>query len=485
MSAGDPPPDILDTPGAGPVAIRGGALRGAGYGVALLLSAASVPFVYRHLGTVDFGRFVLVTALITLVAGFTEGGLQAVGTREYALRAGSERDRLMRNLLGVRLAVTGLGVLAALVFALAAGYDRILILGTAVAGLALVIQSVQTLLAVPLTARLRLGWATIADLLRQTIFVVLTLTLVVLGASLGPFFWAAVPAAIASLILTAVLVRRLTPFRPAFDPADWWLLVRDTVPYAAAIAVNVAYFRLAIVLMSLLASELETGYFAASFRVLEVLLPIPSVVVGAVFPILAVAARDDARRLAYASQRIFEVAVIAGVGLVLGVVIAAPTIISVLAGEAGEPSVEVLRIQAPALAATFVAVACGFPLLSLRRHRALLAANAAALAVSMVFCLTLIGPLGARGAALATTAAEVVLASVTMALLLRATPEHRLSIAILGPVGLAAGVGALSLFLPLVPVGQALAAAAAYVAVLASLRAIPPELRSALRGGRA
>src|ERR671910_3007867 len=95
------------------------------------------------------------------------------------------------------------------------------------------------------------------------------------------------------------------------------MLVRDTVPYAVAIALNVAYFRIAIVIMSLLTAALETGYFATSFRILEILLPVPALLVGAVFPILARAAHDDLARLQYASQRVFEASLIAGVGLVL------------------------------------------------------------------------------------------------------------------------------------------------------------------------
>jgi O-antigen/teichoic acid export membrane protein len=481
MSTGpsDPPADLLDTPAAGPTAIRGGALRGAGYALALFLSLVSVPLLVRHLGVVDFGHYVLVTALLTLVAGVTEGGLQAVGTREYTVRIGSERDRLMRNLLGVRLALTTAGVAVAVAFAVVAGYDRILVLGTAIAGLGLLVQSIQTLLAVPLSAQLRLGWVTLADLLRQAVLVALTVALVVAGAELLPFFVVSVPAALCAAVLTARLVRGMTSFRPAFDRAEWWLLIRDTVPYAAAIAVNVAYFRLAVVLMSLLATELQTGYFAASFRILEVLLPVPSVVVGAVFPILARAARDDPRRLGYATQRIFEVALIGGVGLVLVIELAAPTIVHVLAGDASEPSIEVLRLQAPALAATFLAVAGGFPLLSLRRHRALLAANLAALAASISLCLALIPPLDARGAAIATTVAEVALAAVTLILLARASQGWRLSTAALGPVAIAAGVGALAVLAPVPDVVRALVGGGAYLGVLVLLGRIPVELRDA------
>jgi O-antigen/teichoic acid export membrane protein len=474
-------PDLLDTPSAGPAAIRGSALRGVGYVIGLLLAVGSVPFVIRHLGIADFGRFVLVNALITLASGLTDAGLQTVAVREYASRAPHARDRLMRNLLGVRVALTLVGVAGALLFAALAGYDGTLVLGTALMGLALLLGSIQTLLTVPLASDLRLGWISALDLGRQSLTVALMLALVASGAALLPFFAIAIVAAVLSLVVTVALVRRVVPLRPAFDVHEWWLLLRDTVPYAAAIALNVAYFRIAIVIMSLLTGALETGYFATSFRILEVLLPVPALVIGSVFPILARAARDDRERLRYASQRIFEVSLIAGVGLVLIIELVAPTIVQVLADDAGARSIDVLRVQAPALAATFVAIACGYPLLSLRRHRALLLANLVPLVASVALCFTLIPLWGAVGAAVATTTAEFGLAAANVLLLTRSGDGVRLSPAIFGPVGLAAAVGFATFALPVPDVLRAVAGAALFVGTLAAMRQIPPELLDALR----
>jgi O-antigen/teichoic acid export membrane protein len=484
--SGEPPTgDILGTPAAGPAAIRGSALRGGGYVAGLLLGVISVPFVIRHLGLEDFGRFVLVTAIVTLASGLTEGGLQAVGTREWAIRPPAARDRLMRNLLGVRLALTVIGVAGAVGFTLLAGYDGTLVLGTAVAGVGLLLASTQTLLMVPLASNLRLGWMTAIDLGRQALTVALTLGLVVVGAALLPFFAVAVVVGVVALVATALLVRQMTPLRPAFHPAEWWMLVRDTVPYAVAIALNVAYFRIAIVIMSLLTGALETGYFATSFRILEILLPVPALLVGTVFPILARAARDDLARLAYASQRIFEVSVIVGVGLVLAIELAAPTIVQVLAGDAAQPSVAVLRLQAPALAATFVAIACGYSLLSLRRHKALLVANLVALVASVGLCLALIPIWGARGAAVATTVAEIGLATTNLILLTRSGKGVRLSGGILWPVALAVAVGSAAIALPVPEVVRALVGATVYLGVLAAMGLIPRELLDAVSRRRA
>jgi O-antigen/teichoic acid export membrane protein len=275
------------------------------------------------------------------------------------------------------------------------------------------------------------------------------------------------------------------PFRPQFHASEWWQLLRHTLAYAIAIAVNVAYFRIAIVVMSLLATERETGYFAASFRVLEVTLPIPALVIGAVFPILARAARDDRRRLAYASQRVFDVALIAGAGLVVAIEVAAPFIIEVLAGDDAEPAVGVLRIQAPALLATFVAVAGGFALLSLHRHRDLLLANFAPLIFSIALTILLVPPYGAEGAAISTTVAEWALAIVTVLLLRRAMEELELSFRAAGPALAAAAVACGVLLLPLPEVMQAALAPGVYVTVLFLLGGIPRELIDALPRRRA
>jgi nucleoside-diphosphate-sugar epimerase len=95
MSTGptDPPVDLLDTP-------RPGRPRSAAAPCAAPATRPRCCSRRRRSrcctatwGTVDFGRYVVVTALITLVAGITEGGLQAVGTREYALSTGEQRDR--------------------------------------------------------------------------------------------------------------------------------------------------------------------------------------------------------------------------------------------------------------------------------------------------------------------------------------------------------------------------------------------------------
>ena len=61
MTAGDAR-DVLRTGEAGGMVIRGGLLRGIGYGVGILLGAATSVLLLRHLGVEDFGRYGIVVA---------------------------------------------------------------------------------------------------------------------------------------------------------------------------------------------------------------------------------------------------------------------------------------------------------------------------------------------------------------------------------------------------------------------------------------
>ena len=51
------------------------------------------------------------------------------------------------------------------------------------------------------------------------------------------------------------------------------MLLREVLPFAAATVVAAVYFRASLIVLGLVSSEAQTGYFGAAFRVTEVLLP--------------------------------------------------------------------------------------------------------------------------------------------------------------------------------------------------------------------
>jgi len=478
--------DVLDTSAAGPAAMRGGALRSTGYAASVLLSLIAAPILIRHLGVAGFGRYATVLAIVTLASGVTEGGVNIIALREWSTRKDAHRRDVFRQLLGVRIAFTLAGAAVAVAFTAAAGYPDAVLVGTMVASVGMLMQVLQSLLVTPLQVELRFGWITAIELTRQAVAVALIVVLSLTAAGMVAFLATIIPATAVALTATVVLTRHKVPLRPSFDWPRWRVLLRETLPFAAAIAASIVYFRVALIVMSLLGSANETGYFATAFRVVEVVAGVPPLVIGAAFPLLARAHRDDTQRFDYAVRRLLVLSCIAGAGVALLLVVGAPIVIPLLGGDAARPAIGVLRIQGAAVAATFVALAAGYPLLTLRRYGALLRVTLAALVVALVASLVLVPVADAKGAALATLASELTAAIGMVAALYRQQP------AVAGAlrafpliVGSALAVGGAAIGSGL-PAGFAIAVAiVGFPLMLVAVRQFPPELRDALGRRRA
>lgn len=478
---GTPGGDVLDTRRAGGILIRGSILRLVAFGAQVVLSVVSAVVVTRHLGVTRFGQYATVLSLVAVVAAVTDAGMSSYGTREYSIRVEPDRGALMEALIGLRVALTVLGVILIVGFALAAGYDNALLAGSAVAGLSTLPLVFQHTLSIPLSVDLRLGWVALLELGRQALLVGGLVTLVLLGTGVLPLL--AVPLLVNVLLIppTARLARNKLRARLTMSTDRWSEVLRATVVYSVATAVGTIYVYTAQILTSLVVGRFESGLFAISFRIFIVTGGVPGLLVGAALPLLSRAARDDVERLSYALDRIFAAMLVCGVGTALVISSGSDFIVSVVAGPHFAAAGPVLGIQAWAIVASFLIAGWSFGLLSIHEHRGLLVANAAAFAVSVVLTLVLAASEGARGTALATVCGETTLALASLVALVRARPALRPNPLVITKVLLAGGTAALAAFLPdLTSLARAVVAAVVYVVVALVLRAVPAELTELL-----
>lgn len=460
----------------------GGAARALSYGLTSLVTAVGSIFLLRHLGLVDFGRYGTVMALLAIVAGVTEGGLNTTATRDMSLLQGSARRDLLRDLVALRLVLSAAGVAGAVVFALLAGYDRELVVGTAVAGAGVLMLSLQASLLVPLIVELRNGRVSVSEVVRQGLLVAGIIGLSLAGAGLGSFFVNQLVAGALLLALTPWLLGRDLVVAPRFDWARSRELLRVAAPLALATVLGTLYFRILVVITSLVSDERETALFVTSTRVVELLVGIPLLLTGVVLPVLSVAARDDRGRLLYVTQRLTEVAALAGVAMFLVLLVGAEPLLVLLGGEEYRPVAPILRIQSPMIITLFLVSAWNPTLISLHRQKALLVVAALGLGSVVALGFALVPALDAEGAAIAASLAELVNAVAAYVALRRFGPGRELSAAWVPRLLLATGlaVGA-ALALPAPDAARTLVALAVFGGLATAFGLVPPEVRDALR----
>jgi PST family polysaccharide transporter len=479
-----PEGDLLDTAAAGGAAVRGGAIRLGAYVAASLVALGAGALLYRHLGVIVSGRYTTVLSLIALVATASDLGLTAIGIRELSVRTGDARARIASGLLGLRLTITAIGIVGVTIFA-EVSYGSEMAAGVLLAGVGLVFLVWQGTLAIPLIVGLRLGWTSFFEFLRQLLLSLLIVAAVLAGAHLLPFLAIQIPANLIVLLATIAVLRGQVPLGIRLAPREWREMLAPIVAYAAATAAAALYFRIAILLVSLLSNGIQLGYFSLSFNVMAALFVIPGLLVGVAFPIFSRAARDDHERLAYGIERVFEVCMIVGAWASLAIAIAAPLLIRIIGGPKFAPAADVLAIQGISVGAVFVGSVWGFGLLSLERHRTILYFNLAALAAVFVTAGVGASVDGARGAAIGTSAVELANAVIGLRLLTHGARHLHPSLRVVPKVALALALSALPVLLPVPEIVQLVLSGLVYVVVLLALRAFPRELLDLLpQGGR-
>jgi len=474
----------LGSPEAGGKVIRGGSIRAFGYAINVVLGLAISVLLLRYLGVEDFGRFVTVTALLGIVAGVTDAGLTAAGTRELALlRRGEERNHLLSGLLSLRLITTAIGVAIAVGFAALVGYDNTMVAGTLLVGLAVVIISLQSMTTLSLYVDLRFGLLTLLEVLRPLLSLIAVALTVAVGAALLSFFSLQIGVGIVMLTTTIILTRVTVGLRftRGVDYASLRRLLREVLPISIAMTMSVVYFGALVIIVSLVGTETDTGLYGASFRAFEVVVGLPILVLNAALPLLSVAGRDDEQRLGLGAQRMVEVGLLMAGLLALLIGILATSVVVLAGGSEFEDAGPLLALMGLALLPLFLSQTIQLMLISLRLHRALIVANAAALVVVIALGVTLVAAYGATGAAVAVVLGEVVLASLLFGMLMRARPGLVPDLRFVWKVVVAAGGASLVLVLPgLSPWVAAVIAAIIYTVIAFAIRAVPPEATDAL-----
>lgn len=475
--------DLLRTPEAGGRVVRGAVLRGVGYGVSTALGLATAVLLLRHLGVGDFGRYATVSAILGIVAGITDAGLTAVGSREIAsARSQAERRHLLDHLLVLRVVGAGIGVLAAVGFTVVAGYDRTMIAGTAIGGLGVIFISAQSMMTVPIWVELRIVSLTAIEVLRNLLTLVGVAALVLAGAELLPFFGVQVLVGLVTFPVTLVVARVGARVAREIRREVVIQLLRETLPLAVAFAMSVVYFRVLMVLVSLLSTDLETGLFGTSFRVFEMLLGLPALVLSVALPLLSVAGDEDDARLRNALQSMTDASLLLSALVVVGIWILAEPGIRVIGGDEYVDAAPVLRIQALALVPLFLGQTWALGLIAGRAQRAMAVANALALLLVLAFGLAFVGSGGASAAAWVAVAAESALAAFLWIALRRMRPGGAPSLRCAWKVAAASAVAAgIGYALREEPALATCAAVPAFVAVAFVTGAVPADALHAFR----
>jgi O-antigen/teichoic acid export membrane protein len=328
---------------------------------------------------------------------------------------------------------------------------------------------------IPLAVDLRNGALTLNEVLRQGLLVAGFIALALAGAGLVDFFVLQVVAGVVLMVITPILLERRDLVLPRWTAAHLRHLARIGIPVAIAAVLMAVYFRVVVVLMSVLSDDAEQlGFVVTSTRIFELAAALPLVLSGVVLPVMTLAARDDPVRLRYVVQEMTQAMALGGALLVIVILLAAEPILRILGGAEYVGAAPVLRIQSIALFTLFVSAAWSPALIGMHRQGSVAAATAVGLVVVIVAGLALIPVWEAKGAAAAAAMADAFVVTIAYVLLRRAGPGRDLRLGFVPKLVLAAATAmAVALVPGIPPLADGFIAAVIFTGLSFALRIVP------------
>jgi O-antigen/teichoic acid export membrane protein len=461
---------------SGTLAVRMAAntlVQAAGTAAASLVSFFTFVAITRGLGPEAFGDFTAATVFLFVPVVLADIGLSTAILREIS--ADPERtERVMRASLPLRVVVSALVVLVAIGVGLALPFNDRTEAAILISSIGAFLQLMTHALLPVLQSRLKMHWAVGATLVGR--LATLGLTLAVLAAGFG--FDAVVVAQVLGIAVTFGLhllaVALIVPLWPVIDVRFWRSMLAGAFLLGLAIALSQIYFRVDTILLALLKSAEEVGFYGAAYKFVELFGILVSAVSISMFPSLTRFLATGDPRAGPLVQKVFDLLLAVAVPLAVLLFAFAYDIIVLTAGEQFREAGEALRLLSPYVLFSFATGVFWPVLIASNRDRTLFALSVLVLLLNIVFNLVFIPVYGFEAAAVISVLSEAAI-SVPIALSVRREgllPSLRYAPQVL------AGAGAMAVAILVVPGPWGVAAVIAFAAYAVALLALPGTART-------
>lgn len=390
-----------------------------GNAVVAVGAVAVVRLVTHRLGPTDYGEFVLVITYVNLFSLIADLGVTAITTRQMAI-GGADRSSILSVVLSFR-ATLSIAVIPLILGSAAVLYPhrgRTFGLALAIMSCDVLFTALQTTAASAFAVRVR------GDLIAA--FMVANRVLYVIGVALvaswrGSYVQYIAAYVGADLIVAAIMIvgaSRTIAFRWDRRIGRWWATAKVAFPLGIIQLVGNVYSWVDSILVSLLRSNSELGYYSLAFNVYNICLSLPSFLMLSLVPSLVDRDRSEVERLL---NRACYVLVCVGAPLAAGGVVLRADAVTALAGHAFSRSATPLALLMAALPLSFVQTALGYTSVAIDNYRPMLAVAVGTVLANVGANLLLIPAYGPTGAAAALLGSEVFSVTVTYLVFRRLT----------------------------------------------------------------
>lgn len=389
-----------------------------GYAVAGRLASAvfglaTTAIMARQLGPEFFGAFRTAFAWGVLCCTLANLGLVVVCLQEIS-REDADKQRIVGTALGLRLLI---GVFCILLSAGIAWFVPVskaigplqMSYATAIAALGGVATLGHEIVATIFQQSLTQKRASIAELVGGTATLGFTLLAVWIDGGLLAFTAAITGGLVVTTLCAVLLAEHITPVRPQLDVPLARRMIVSGLPLFGSEAVGMITSRLDTVLLSVLNTATQVGYYGAAGKIREMAVRFPYMFAMLLMPILTSRVSEPREFRRFLADALV-VTWIFGVAVIVGLARYADLIVAFLAGPKYSGAIPAVQLTGLAVAVTAMAAVLQYACYSLDRSGAALKAKTVSAVGALIVMLVSIPAHGAVGTMAAVTIGELLFA---------------------------------------------------------------------------
>ncbi|MBU0727949.1 flippase [Patescibacteria group bacterium] len=403
------------------------------------LSIVVLKIISGYLGTAGYGDYTTVYQFLAFFGIAADFGIYTITVKEMS-KDEKKIPMILGNVMGLRtfLAIITMGAAALAAFLIPSYAGTVIPMGVLIATLATFFTLLNGTVSSVLQVHLKMQFATIGLVIGKiasVAYMALVAYVLYTGDMTTGFYhlmWAGVLGNLVMFVITSYFVTRFSKITYKFDFGFWKRIFITSLPYGVALVLNTIYFRLDVILMTLLlphtevlasgniycpstmCSDTEVGLYGVAMRFLEMLVIIPIYFMNSVLPVMTRFIEEQSNRIKSLMQYSFDFLIATGVPILVGSFILAVPIIKFISDPefvSGNlytfGSDVAVRILMFAMLFSFVNSLFGFTLVVLNKQIKLMFINAGCVLFNLIGNMMFIPLYGFRGAAVTSVLSEL------------------------------------------------------------------------------
>lgn len=301
-------------------------------------------YTARYLGATGFGILSLALSITGIFAVFSDLGLSTLMIRDVA-RDKSLTDRYVTNVSILKILLAGLtfGLVALTVTVL--GYPKLISTVIYLITVSTVLNAFATVLTAVFQANEKMEYMSVNYILTGVLLTVGTAIGIYYGLDVVYFAYVYVVSSLFVLILTTIIyLWKFSLPELELDLSFWRPVLKEAWPFGVTgLLVNIYYWVDSVILSVLIGTEV-VGWYNAAYKLIVVILFIPSVLNMTIFPVMSRLYVKSEDSLRYVYEKYFKYMAIIAIPMGVGTTLLANKIILLIFGSQYTPSVVALQI---------------------------------------------------------------------------------------------------------------------------------------------